>query len=239
MSTITIIPVLKDNYSYVLTTGDGVTAVIDPGEAAPVIDYLDKHNLSCAYILNTHHHGDHIAGNQAIKDAFGATLIAPDAEKDKIGGVDRPVKDGERLRIGDEDIHVIATPGHTSGHVVFYLPRSNILFSGDTLFSMGCGRLFEGTPDEMWRSLEALMALPDETQIYCGHEYTLSNAAFCRTIEPDNPALLARIQQAEACRAENKPTIPVSLATEKATNIFLRARNAAHFADLRRQKDSA
>lgn len=238
MIDVTIIPILNDNYSYLIKSA-GKTAIIDPGEAKPVIDYLEEHDLHLDYILNTHHHGDHISGNAALKDKYGAIIAGPKSESHKIAALDQHLTEADQFIFGDESAQIIETPGHTLGHICFYFAESKILFSGDTLFSMGCGRLFEGTPEQMWDSLEKINALPDETMIYCGHEYTASNGAFCLTQEPDNHALKERMAQVKALRANNEPTVPVSLATEKETNVFLRAKNATHFAELRSLKDNS
>ena len=234
---IAILPILKDNYAYILTDGSGSAAVIDPGDAAPVIDFLEKSNLKLSYILNTHHHGDHTAGNRALQQRYRASIVAPAREAGKIDGVDVAVTAETGWRWDAIAVRVLETPGHTLGWACYYIPAEKALFTGDTLFSLGCGRLFEGTAAQMWQSLTAIMALPDDTQIYCGHEYTLSNAKFCLHVEPDNADLKARVAEAEALRAQNRPTLPVSLAREKKTNVFLRAESAARFAELRAMKD--
>lgn len=203
MIDVTLVPVLNDNYSYVIKSGNTV-AVVDPGEAGPIIEYLDGHNLHPDYILNTHHHGDHIAGNAEIKRKYGARLIGPAAESGRIANMDETYSEDDTFGLGGETVHVIETPGHTAGHICFYFPESHALFSGDTLFSMGCGRLFEGTAEQMWASLSKIMALPDDTMIYCGHEYTAANAKFCLSVEPDNKDLQARAEEVSALRAAGK-----------------------------------
>lgn len=233
-----ILPILNDNYCYILQSSYGHVAVVDPGEAQPVLDRLHEHDLPLHTILNTHHHGDHIAGNATLMEKTGAKLIAPKADQHRIQNIDKTVSDGDKFRLGDEEIHVIETPGHTSGHVAFYAPQSQALFSGDTLFVMGCGRLFEGTAEEMYQSLQRLAALPDETKIYCGHEYTAANQEFCLSVEPDNEALLGRALDINIMRANNEPTVPSTIAQEKATNVFLRAKTATEFARLRTLKDN-
>lgn len=234
---IDIIPVLKDNYAYLIDDEQGHITVIDPGEAEPIIKHLDTHHLTLNTILNTHHHGDHVAGNTALKEKYGAQIFAPASEADKIGDVDTPLKNGDKISCGTISLHVLETPGHTLGHICFYIPDHNVLFSGDTMFSMGCGRLFEGTYEQMHSSLQKLAALPDNTQIYCGHEYTQSNADFCLSIDPTNDALKQRCEVVAVLRAEDKPTLPVSLGTEKQTNVFLMAKNADDFKRLRLLKD--
>ncbi|MCK6419140.1 MAG: hydroxyacylglutathione hydrolase [Alphaproteobacteria bacterium] len=237
MTTIAVLPILKDNYAYVLAAPDGNAAVIDPGAAEPVLAYLNKHRLRLTHILNTHHHGDHCAGNIALKQATGAIIIAPAAEADAIGSVDHGVVDGDRIVINHLDFQVMATPGHTLGSVCFYLPALKTLFTGDTLFSLGCGRLFEGTAEDLWRSFQKVMTLPDDTMIYPGHEYTLANGAFCLHIKPNNTDLQERIAESTALQKQGQPTIPAPLAVEKKTNVFLRAHDANQLSMLRKEKD--
>jgi hydroxyacylglutathione hydrolase len=173
--------------------------------------------------LNTHHHWDHVNGIPALQKAFpDIAVYTPENRPSEFGG---------------ERLETLETPGHTLDHISYYFPESGMAFTGDTLFSMGCGRLFEGTPEQMWKSLQKIAALPDETQIYCGHEYTLSNGRFCLSVEPENEALQKRMKEVETLRAEGKPTLPVSLALEKQTNVFLRAGSAERFAELRALKD--
>lgn len=235
---VTIIPVLQDNYAYLIETPDnGPVAVLDPGEAAPVIRVLEEKNLSPAYILNTHHHGDHIAGNRTLKEKYGAKIIGPDSERARIPDMDTGLREGDIFILGEEKIEILETPGHTRGGICYHLPQSRTLFTGDTLFSLGCGRLFEGTPEQMYASLGKIAALPDDTQIYCGHEYTQENAAFCQSIEPDSAALKTRVKEIETLRSKHRPTLPVSLKTEKETNVFLRAGTAEEFAIRRSLKD--
>ncbi|HEV2677600.1 MAG TPA: hydroxyacylglutathione hydrolase [Aliidongia sp.] len=221
---IRLVPLLSDNYGYLLhDAGTGETAVVDPSEAAPVLAVLEAEGWRLGHILNTHHHLDHIGGNAALKAATGALIAAPRADLHRIPDVDVPLAEGDRYRVGGSEAQVFAVPGHTSGHIAFWFEADQALFSGDTLFSLGCGKLFEGTPAEMWRSLGKLRSLPDATRVYCGHEYTQSNARFGLTIERGNPALEARAAEIAALRAAGKPTIPTILGVEKATNPFLRA----------------
>lgn len=235
---ITIIPTLSDNYTYLLESKDGNTAIVDAGEAQPIINALESRNLRLDTIFCTHHHYDHIDGIPALKETYSATLIAPEKDKHRIPNIDQTVKDGDIITWGNEPIHIIETPGHTTGHICLHAPQSKALFCADTLFSMGCGRLFEGTAQDMHRSLQKLAALPGDTNIYPGHEYTLSNAEFCNQIEPKNPAIEARLQQVKALRAANKPTIPATLDEEKQTNLFLNTKTAEQFAQLRSIKDN-
>ena len=166
---------------------------------------------------------DHIGGNAALKDRYGAKIVGPRAEISRIAGLDRTVGEGDEVAVGTETARVFETPGHTSGHIVYWFETSKALFCGDTLFALGCGRLFEGTPAQMWDSLSKLRALPDDTRVYCGHEYTAGNAKFALTIEPDNAELAARAEEIAAARARGEPTIPSQLGLEKRTNPFLRA----------------
>ena len=222
--TVELLPALSDNYIYLLHEADsGTTAVVDPAEPGPVIAALDRHGWSLDWILNTHHHMDHIGGNAALKERYGARIVGPRAEVSRIADMDRTVGGGDEVAVGGETARVFETPGHTSGHIAFWFESSKALFCGDTLFALGCGRLFEGTPAQMWDSLSTLRELPDDTKIYCGHEYTAGNAKFALTIEPDNQELAARAEEIAATRAKGEPTIPSLLGLEKRTNPFLRA----------------
>ena len=222
--TVELLPALSDNYIYLLHEADsGTTAVVDPAEPGPVIAALERHGWSLDWILNTHHHMDHIGGNAALKERYGARIVGPRAEVSRIADMDRTVGQGDEVAVGGETARVFETPGHTSGHIAYWFETSKALFCGDTLFALGCGRLFEGTPAQMWDSLSKLRDLPDETRIYCGHEYTAGNAQFAVTIEPDNAELAARAEEIAATRARGEPTIPSLLGLEKRTNPFLRA----------------
>jgi hydroxyacylglutathione hydrolase len=234
---IEIIPLLKDNYSYLVIDPEKNCIVIDPAQAAPVQSRIEKEDLTLKYILNTHHHGDHTAGNLDLKKMNDCEIVAPFAETARIENVDIAVREGDYFSFSDITARIIETPGHTSGHICFYFEALSALFCGDTLFSMGCGRLFEGTADEMWRSLEKIMKLPDDTKIYCGHEYTLSNGTFCLSVEPENQAIIERIEDVTALTERGKPSIPSTLEMEKQTNVFLRAGSATRFAELRALKD--
>lgn len=238
MIDIQIIPILKDNYTYLLQSSCGKVAVLDPGEAAPVIEVLNAQGLKLDFILNTHHHWDHTDGNAALKRKYGAQIVAPEKEASLIKGVDIAVKEDDIFTLGTEQAQIIETPGHTRGGICFYFKDSAAIFTGDTLFSLGCGRLFEGTAQDMFNGFKKIMALPDETLIYCGHEYTRGNAGFCLSQDRDNENLKKRIEQIKALRAEGKPTIPTTLAMEKKTNIFMRAKSAEEFAALRLKKDN-
>ena len=235
---VSLIPILSDNYAYLLEAENGDTAIVDPGEAEPIIDVLDNKNLSPHYILNTHHHGDHIAGNADLKSRYGAKIVGPASEVSRIPDMDIALREGEIFTFSGEDFQILETPGHTRGHICFYAPQSKILFAGDTLFAMGCGRFFEGTPADMFGGFQKILALPDETKIYCGHEYTLANAKFCAHADPDNAEIQTRLKDVQAMRDAGKPTLPTTLDLEKKTNVFLRAGSAKDLGELRAQKDS-
>jgi hydroxyacylglutathione hydrolase len=218
------IPVLRDNYVYLLhDEASGATGVVDPSVAEPVLAKLAETGWRLTHILNTHHHFDHTGGNLEIKRATGAIIVGPRADRDRIPGIDVAVADGERYTLGTQVADVFDVPGHTRGHIAYWFKDSRALFCGDTLFLMGCGRLFEGTPDQMWRSLGKLRGLPGETRVYCGHEYTQANARFALTVDPDNAALVARARRVDELRAQGKSTVPGTMAEEVATNPFLRA----------------
>lgn len=218
------INVLSDNYIYLVhDVITGATAAIDPAEAAPVLSILETRGWTLSHIFNTHHHNDHTGGNLELKEATGAMVVGARRDAERIPGLDLPVDHGDTIVMGHVPVSVIATPGHTSGHLSYWIDDCRALFCGDTLFSLGCGRLFEGTPAQMWASLRALRDLPADTQIYCAHEYTAANGRFARLVEQNNPALQAYLQQVDHLRADNRPTIPSTLAVEKAANPFLRA----------------
>lgn len=233
-----IIPILRDNYAYALEGSDKSCIIIDPGDAQPVVDFIESCGLQPVAILNTHHHGDHVGGNKDLKTHFNIPVIGPEAERSKIPYIDDGVKDGDVLSIAGVDIHVIETPGHTNGHVVFYVPQEKALFSGDTLFSLGCGRLFEGSANDMFKSLQKIKTLPVDTMVYCGHEYTQSNGLFALSENPDDLDLTARMDAVNVLRRAGKPILPVSLSAELKTNPFLKAQSPKEFAGLRARKDS-
>lgn len=230
------IPVLSDNYVWLLTAGDGTRAVVDPGEAGPVIDLLGEGRLDL--ILLTHHHADHTGGVDALREHYGAKVFGPSQKPEWLPRLDRGLEDGDTFFIGDVAVEVLLTPGHAVGHLSYVVPEGPALFCGDVLFSAGCGRLLEGTAEELFRSLHRYDALPDDTLVCAGHEYTRSNIAFALHVDPDNPALKARAAEVETLLEAGRPTLPVSLGTERATNPFLRAPDVARFAELRRQKDT-
>lgn len=235
-----LIPVLSDNYCYaIIDENTGKTAIVDPGEADPVQHFLKDNDLELTDILLTHHHADHINGAASLKAEHGATIWGAEKDKHRIPFLDKTLNEGDQITILGHSASILETPGHTSGHICYWLETLRALFCGDTLFSMGCGRLFEGTAEQMWGSLQKIMALPDDTNIYCGHEYTMSNAEFCQTVEPENQDLAARITDVQKLREADKPSLPVTLETEKKTNAFLRAGSVDKFANLRKQKDAA
>jgi hydroxyacylglutathione hydrolase len=219
-----LFPCLKDNFGVLLHDPEsGATAAIDAPEAAAVETALRAKGWRLTDILVTHHHHDHTGGIEELKQRHRCRVVAPDAEADGIPEVDETVREGDRVRVGGLEARVIETPGHTAGHISYAFAREKLVFVGDTLFSIGCGRVIEGTPEMMWQSLLKLRGLPDDTQIYCGHEYTQANIRFAKTIEPANAALSAREQEVVRLGAERKPTIPSTMGEEKAANPFLRA----------------
>jgi len=225
---IRVIPCLSDNYAVLLHDPlTDATAVIDVPEVTPVLEVLDREGWNLTHILVTHHHSDHVDGVPALKARFGATVVGPKAEAGKIPGIDVEVVDGDPVAVGSLIGRVMETPGHTAGHVVFLFEGERLLFSGDTLFVMGCGRNLECDAPVLWQSLQRLRLLPDDLAVYCGHEYTLANARFALSVDPDNGALQARYAEAEAARRAGQPTIPALLGNEFLTNPFLRADDPA------------
>jgi hydroxyacylglutathione hydrolase len=215
------IPLLRDNYGYLLVcekTNDA--AIIDPSEAEPVLQRIDQEKVRLTTILNTHHHRDHTGGNEELLANGKLAVYGHESDQGRIPGLTHGLKDGDEIRVGELQAEVLYTPGHTTGHVAYLF--DNALFCGDTLFTAGCGRLFEGTPEQMHASLSRLMALRDDTKIYCGHEYTESNLRFALTLEPRNPKVAARYERVQAQRARGVPTVPSTLEEEKQTNPFLR-----------------
>ena len=215
---------LKDNYGVLIhDPASGATAAIDAPEAAPVEAALKATGWKLTDILVTHHHGDHTGGIAELKKKYNCRVVAPKAEAGKIPAVDETVSEGDKVSVGKLSANVIETPGHTSGHITFWFHGDKLAFAGDTLFSIGCGRVIEGTPEMMWTSLKKLRDLPGDTKVYCGHEYTLANIKFAQTIEPDNTALKARAAEAAKQIANGQWTIPTTIDEEKAANPFLRA----------------
>jgi hydroxyacylglutathione hydrolase len=240
------IPCLTDNYAYLITAGD-LCAVVDPSTADAVVSALRGRRLT--HILNTHHHWDHSGGNRELKDMFGAEVVGPEEDRSRIPAIDTGVSEKTSWQFGGLKVPVLDVPAHTRGAVAYVFGRA--AFTGDTMFAMGCGRLFEGTPAMMAASLAKIAALPDDTEVYCGHEYTQANGQFALSVEAGNAALQARVKEIADLRAKNRPTVPSTIAAEKATNPFLRtgspeiraslgmagADDVAVFAELRRRKD--
>ena len=249
---IELLPVLSDNYAYLVhDPGAGVTAVVDPPVVEPVLRRLAARGWKLDWILSTHHHSDHTAGNLELKEATGCRVAGARADEARIPGIDLKLAEGDRFSLGEAEAQVLETPGHTSGHISFWFGGSKALFCADTLFSLGCGRVIEGTHAQMWNSLSKLAALPDDTLAYCGHEYTQANARFALSVDADNPALQARAAEVDRQRAAGEPTVPTTIAAERAANPFLRAgdkairarlgmesaSDAEVFAEIRRRKD--
>ncbi len=236
---VVLVPALTDNYIFLAHHAESATSfVVDSGEAGPVLAEASRRGWRVTHILNTHWHGDHTGGNAAVKAATGAEIVGPALEAAKIPTLDRSVRGGDMLAIGPLTARVIDTPGHTAGHIAFHFADSQVVFVGDTLFALGCGRLSEGTAAEMHASLAALMTLPDETTVYCAHEYTAANARFALTVETRNAALASRAAEIAVSRASDRPTVPTTIALERATNPFVRATSVDEFARLRSAKDA-
>lgn len=244
---------LNDNYGVLIhDSKTGATATIDAPDAGAVKKALQDTGWRLSDILNTHHHGDHTGGNLELKREFGCSITGPKGERDRIPGIDRAVAEGDSVALGGHTASVIETPGHTSGHITYHFADDQVAFAGDTLFALGCGRLFEGSAADMWGSLQKLMALPEETTVYCGHEYTQANARFAVTVDPDNDALAKRAGEIDRLRADKKPTVPTTIGLELKTNPFLRpdadgvqktlgmagAELVDVFAEIRRRKDA-
>jgi hydroxyacylglutathione hydrolase len=233
------IPALSDNYVWLVhDDASGETVVIDPAEAAPVLAEAEARGWPIGQIWNTHWHPDHTGGNAEIKAATGCTVTGPAAEAPRIPTLDRQVAEGDTVRIGAHEARVMEVPAHTAGHIAYHLPDDSVLFPGDTLFAMGCGRLFEGDAAQMHSNLKRFAALPPETLVYCAHEYTLANARFALAVDPDNAPLRQRAAAVEAARAAGEATVPTTIALERDTNPFMRAASAQALAELRLAKDN-
>ena len=234
---IVAVPAFSDNYLWLVhDEASGETAVVDPGDAAPVLAEVQRRGWTLTQVWNTHWHPDHTGGNLAIKEATGARISGPAGEK--IAGRDIALKEGGEIRLGRHVGRVIEVPGHTLGHIALIFDDERVTFVGDTLFAMGCGRLFEGTPAQMYRSLQQLSALPADMKLYCAHEYTLSNAKFAAHADPQNMAVAARLAEVQQLRDNGVITVPTTVAQERETNPFVRATDEAEFARLRKAKDS-
>jgi hydroxyacylglutathione hydrolase len=234
------IPALSDNYVWLLHDGEsGDTVVVDPAVAEPVLKEARVRGWTIGQIWNTHWHPDHVGGNASIKAATGCKITGPAAEAGKIGTLDVTVAEGDHVRIGQHEARVIDVPAHTAGHIAYHLADDGMVFVGDTLFAMGCGRLFEGTAAQMFDNMQRLAALPDDTAVYCAHEYTLSNGRFALTVEPDNADIARRVVEVETLRERGEATVPTTIAAERATNVFLRAASVEELAARRAAKDAA
>jgi len=232
------IAALSDNYIWLVHDPDsGETMVVDPAEADPVLAEAERRGWTIDAIWNTHWHPDHTGGNAAIKQATGAPVIAPAAEAAKIPTADLLVVEGDIVQLGKHAATVLETPAHTAGHITYHFADDAVAFTGDTLFAMGCGRLFEGTAAQMYANMQRLADLPPETWVYCAHEYTLSNARYARVAEPDNDAIADRLREVEAIRERGEATVPTTIAQERATNPFMRAQSIEQFAERRASKD--
>ncbi len=245
--------VMKDNYVYLLHEPESqATAVVDPAEAEPVLEALDRKGWKLSHILNTHHHWDHVGGNLALKQHTGCRVFGAERDRENLPGLDRGLAEGDTAELGRVRAEVLAVPGHTQGHIAYWFREERALFCGDTLFAMGCGRLLGGTAEQMWSSLGRIRELPDDTRVYCAHEYTEANGRFALTVEPGNSALAARLARVRELRRAGTPTVPSLMAEERATNPFLRpespeiqetlgllgAEPARVFAETRRRKDA-
>ena len=236
---IEIIPCLNDNYSYLIFDRDKkIACVVDPSEAKPIIDVIERNKIDLKYILNTHHHYDHVGGNKELKEKYNSKIVGFKFDKDRIPEIDITVEDNQIWKNENFEIKIYHIPGHTSGHIAFHFFKEKKIFTGDTLFSLGCGRIFEGTYKQMYNSLNKLKTLPTSTKIYCGHEYTLNNAKFCKKYDSENKNLQKKIEKIEEQIKNGVPTIPTTIGNELDCNIFLRAKDLSAFSKLRDLKDN-
>ena len=234
-----IISCLQDNYSYlIIDETNNLACVVDPSEARPIIDYLKNKNINLKYILNTHHHFDHVGGNEELKKKYNAIVVGYKHDSERIPEIDILLEDNEIWERDNFVAKIIHVPGHTKGHICFNFYKEKLLFTGDTLFSLGCGKIFEGTYEQMFNSLEKIKALPLDTKIFCGHEYTLNNSKFCIKYDNENLSLQKKIQDIEIKLNDSLPTIPSTLKEEMDCNIFLRAKDVKTFSKLRDLKDN-
>ena len=236
---IQIIPCLQDNYSYlIIDEENNIACVVDPSEAAPIIEYLENTKIKLKFILNTHHHYDHVGGNLKLKEKYGASVVGYDGDKERIPGIDILINDQETWIHKNFEAKIIYIPGHTLGHICFYFHKDELVFTGDTLFSLGCGKIFEGTYTQMFNSLMKLKKLPKNTKVYCGHEYTLQNSKFCMIHDADNENLKAKINDIKIKLKAGLSTMPSTIKDELECNIFLRSNSVETFSKLRDLKDN-
>ena len=236
---IKIIPCLKDNYSYlIIDEENSIACVVDPSEADPIIKYLENTQIKLKFILNTHHHYDHVGGNQKLKEKYGASVVGYEGDKERIPGIDILINDQETWIHKNFEAKIIHIPGHTLGHICFYFHKDELVFTGDTLFSLGCGKIFEGTYTQMFNSLMKLKKLPKNTKVYCGHEYTLQNSKFCMIHDADNENLKAKINDIKIKLKAGLSTMPSTIKDELECNIFLRSNSVETFSKLRDLKDN-
>ena len=234
-----IIPCLQDNYSYLIIDETNNTAcVVDPSEALPIIDFISNKNINLKYILNTHHHFDHIGGNKDLKKKYNLSVVGFKGDKNRIPEIDILVEDNEIWKADNFEARIFHIPGHTNGHISFFFHKDKFVFTGDTLFSLGCGRIFEGTYQEMFNSLDKIKNLPKDTKVYCGHEYTLQNSKFCIKHDSNNLNLKKKILEINNKIKNNLPTVPTTIKEELECNIFLRANDLESFSKLRDLKDN-
>jgi hydroxyacylglutathione hydrolase len=234
-----IIPCLQDNYSYIIIDeSNNEACVIDPSEAKPIINFIDNNKINLKYILNTHHHYDHVGGNLELKKKYNSSVVGFEGDKDRIPEIDIQVRDKQVWKANNFEAKIIHIPGHTTGHIGYYFNKEKIIFTGDTLFSLGCGKIFEGTHNQMYESLSKFKNLPLDTKIYCGHEYTLQNSKFCIEHDPYNQNLINKILEIKKKIINGVPTLPTTLEDELKCNIFLRANDVKNFSKLRDLKDN-
>ena len=233
-----IIPCLQDNYSYLIIDENNNACVIDPSEAKPVIDLVERKKINLKYILNTHHHYDHIGGNEELKKKYNSIVVGYKDDAERIPGINVLVENNQVWKSDNFEAKIIHIPGHTTGHISFHFFNEKLIFTGDTLFSLGCGKIFEGTYQEMFESLNKIKSLPADTKIYCGHEYTLQNSKFCIKHDPENTNLQNKMLEIAEKLEKAQPTIPSTLKDEIECNIFLRAKNVESFSKLRDLKDN-